>query len=117
MDLIFWIKLLHTLVFFFASACIGYVVYCGVTNKTDGYLWASIAVVSLIGVAYAANGFECLLSSIIYRLAGRRDVADIFFPDWFANNIMPVSTPIFVIGTALVLRNQYFRRKANMRLH
>jgi len=51
MELIFWIKLLHTLVFFFASACIGYVVYCGVTNKTDGYLWASIAVVSLIGVA------------------------------------------------------------------
>ena len=115
MDSIFWVKLIHTLIFFFASICIAYVVYCGVSGKVNRYLWASIAIILLIGVSYAANGFECPLASLVYRLAGRRGVPDIFFPDWFASNIMPVSTVIFVIGAALVVRNRYFRRKSNKR--
>jgi len=68
-------------------------------------------VVSLSGVAYAVKGFERLLSSIIYRLAGRRDLADIFLSDWLALKIMPVSTPVFLIGTTLVVRNLCVQRK------
>ena len=92
MDWIFWIKLIHTLVFLFASGCIIYVVYCGVTGKSNRYLIASLVIVLAIGVIYAINGFECPLATLVHKLAGRRDVPDIFFPNWFANNIMLVST-------------------------
>jgi hypothetical protein len=113
MDLIFWVKLTHTLIFFCASACIIHVVYCGVADRTDKYLWASVAIVGAIGLIYAANGFECPVATLVYRLAGRRNVADIFLPDWFARNIVPVSTPIYLIGMALVARNWYRHRKSD----
>jgi predicted Na+-dependent transporter len=111
MDWIFWIKVVHTLIFLFASSCILYVVYCGVAGKTGNYLWVSIGIVFAIGVIYAINGFECPLATLVHQLAGRRDIADIFFPDWFANKIMPVSTIIYLIGIALVFRNLYRDRK------
>lgn len=90
-----------------------YIVYCGVVGKTNNYLWASIGIVFLIGLTYAVNGFECPMASLVYQLAGRRDVPDIFFPNWFARNIMPVSTVIYVVGVVLVARNAFRNRKSN----
>jgi predicted Na+-dependent transporter len=113
MDWIYWIKLTHTLIFFFASACILYVVYCGVVDKANNYLWSALGIVFLIGLVYAANGFECPLATLVHQLAGRRNVPDIFFPDWFANKIMAVSTLIYLVGVALVSRNLYRDRKSN----
>lgn len=113
MDWIFWTKLIHTIVFLFASSCIIYVVYCGVVGKTDRYLAWSVGIVFLIGIIYAINGFECPLATIVHKLAGRRDVPDIFFPDWFANRIMIVSTVIYIIGLMLVFKNLYRKRKSN----
>lgn len=92
------------MIFFFASACIVYVVYCGLVGRINGYLWASIGIVFAIGVTYAANGFECPLATLIHRLADRRDISDIVFPDWIANKIMPVSTVVYLIGIGLVAK-------------
>ena len=112
MDTIFWIKLIHTLIFAVASVCIMFIVYCGITGKINRYLWMAIGIIFAIGIIHAANGFECPLTTLVYRLAGSRDVADIFLPDWFARNIIPVSTVVFVIGIALIVRSEYRRRKA-----
>jgi hypothetical protein len=113
MDWIYWTKLAHTLIFFFASACILYIVYCGIAGKTNKYLWASIAIVFIIGLTYAINGFECPVATVVHHLAGRRDVPDILFPDWFARKIMPVSTIVYLAGIALVARNRKRERKSN----
>ena len=112
MDWIFWTKLTHTIIFFFASTCILYTVYCGITGKKNRYLWGSMGTVLMIGLIYAVNGFECPLATLVHHLAGRRDVPDIFFPDWFARNIMPVSTIIYVVGVILVARNVYLDNKS-----
>ena len=69
----------------------------------------------MIGLIYAVNGFECPLATMVHQLAGRRDVPDILFPDWFANKIMPVSTGIYVVGVVLVGRNLYLKKKSNKR--
>ena len=50
--------------------------------------------------------------TIVHHLAGCRSVADIFFPDWFANKIMPVSAGVYVVGAALVARRLYRDRKS-----
>ncbi len=102
MDPVFWIQLIHTLVFLFVSACILYVVYGGIVGRLDRRLWAAAGIVLLVGLTYAVNGFECPLATLVHHVAGRRDVADILFPNWFARNIMPVSTGIFVVGLVLV---------------
>jgi hypothetical protein len=93
-----------------------YVVYCGIVGKASRYLIASLGLVLAIGIIYALNGFERPLATIVHKLAGRRDVADIFFPDWFANKIMLVSTVIYLIGVALVAGNLYRVSKSNKRL-
>lgn len=114
MDIIYWIKLIHTLIFLLASVCMLYIVYCGIAGRTDRYLWMAIGIIFAIGIIHAANGFECPLTTMVYRLAGRRDVADIFLPDWFARNIMPVSAVIYAIGVMLIIRRQYRIRKENI---
>ena len=116
MDWIYWTRLVHTLIFFFASGCILYVVYCGIAGKTSRSLIVALGIVFAIGLIYAINGFECPLSTIVHQLAGRRDTPDIFFPDWFANKIMPVSTVIYLVGVVLVGRNLYRNRKSNKHL-
>ncbi len=113
MDWTYWTKLAHTLIFFFASACVMYVVYCGVAGKINNYLWAALGVVFIVVLIYAANGFECPLTTLVHRLAGRRDVPDIFFPDWLARNIMPASTVIYVVGAVLVARHMCQARKSD----
>ena len=115
MDWIFWTRLVHTLIFLIASSCIVYVVYCGIVGTTNRTLFVSLGFVFAIGVIYAINGFECPLATIVHQLAGRRDVPDIFFPDWFANKIMTVSTAIYIVGVLLVSRNLYRDRKSNKR--
>ncbi len=117
MDWIYWTKFLHTLIFFFVSACIVYIVYCGIVGKTNRFLMASLGIVLAVGVIYAINGFECPLSTIIYKLSGRHDISDIFFPDWFANKIMAISSTIYLIGVALFARNLYREKKSNKRFH
>jgi hypothetical protein len=112
MDLIFWTKLIHTAIFFFVSFCILYIVYCGIVGKTNKRLWTSIGVALIVGLIYAANGFECPLATLVHQLTGRRNVSDIFFPDWFARNIMPVSTIIYLVGVLLVVRNLYRDKKS-----
>ena len=71
----------------------------------------SMGVATSIGAANFLNGFECPLTTLIYHLAGRRDVADIFLPTWIAELIMPVSAVIFAVGVALVARNHYLDRR------
>jgi hypothetical protein len=110
---IFLVKLLHTVVFVFASICILYVLWAGLTGTaTSGRLLAAIVIPLGIGVLWWLNGRECLLSSVIYRLAGGdRTQADIFLPDWVASRIMPVSTFLLAAGAGLVLWRRFKERK------
>jgi hypothetical protein len=106
------IKTLHTAVFLVASTCILYALYCGIVGRASRkLLLAAIAIPSLIGMLWWLNGRECLLSSMIYRLAdGDRTQADIFLPDGMARLIMPVSTPLLALAIVLVLWRQLMHR-------
>lgn len=106
------IKTLHTVVFLFASACILYALVCGITGRTSRiWLRVAIAVPTAIGILWWLNGRECLLSSMIYRLAdGDRTLSDIYLPDTAAQMIMPISTFLLVLAVLLVLWRVFTRR-------
>jgi hypothetical protein len=101
--LVFLIKALHTAVFVFASACILYVLRCGIVGRASPrMLVASIAVPSIAGILWWLNHHECILTSAIYKLSGGdRSQPDIFLPDWISRRIMLGST--LVLGPALCL--------------
>lgn len=106
------IKALHTAVFLFASGCILYALGCGVSGRASRlWLRGAIAVPTAIGIMWRLNGSECLLSSLIYRLAdGNRALSDIFLPDAVASRIMPVSTSLLALAVALALWRSLTRR-------
>jgi hypothetical protein len=106
------IKALHTAVFLFASGCILYALSCGITGRASRvWLRPAIAVPTGIGVLWWLNGRECLLSSVIYRLAdGDHTVSDIFLPDAVASRIMPVSTTLLALAVGLILWRLFTRR-------
>jgi len=110
--LIFLIKALHTSVFAVVSVCVLYVLLCGWRGRASRRpLLASIAFPVLIGVLWLLNGHECVLSSLIYRLAnGDRSTSDIFLPVWFARWIMLGTTLVLLAGSGLVLWRTLTRR-------
>lgn len=105
MSALFWIKLLHTLVFLVESAAILFIVYSGLFNvRGTGLLIAVILVLTEI-VVFVANGTRCPLTKLARRLGdttGNDFIADIFLPERFARLIPLVCGSLAVIGLLLV---------------
>lgn len=106
------IKALHTAVFVFMSGCIAYALYCGIAGRASRrWLNAALLLPTLVGVLWWLNGRECVLSTLIYRLAdGDRNQPDIFLPDWLSPWIMTGSTPLLVLAAILASWRQLAHR-------
>lgn len=97
------IKVVHTLVFFFLSACVVLVVYSGVSDRVTPWTWLGIGLIVLEGVALASCGGKCPLTVLAERQGAiQAGVADIFLPRWFADRIFPLCGTAFLIGCLLV---------------
>jgi hypothetical protein len=101
---LFLIKLAHSLIFLFMSACVLFVLYSGVANKATK--WSYIAIVLLIaeGIALILNDGRCPLATLAEQLGAESGtVSDIFLPAWFAPHVVPVCTIPFLIGVGLIV--------------
>jgi hypothetical protein len=112
--LILAIKLFHTLVFFFLSACILYILYCGIANRYSRKTTAAIVLIVFEGIVLVLNGWQCPLTSLAQSLgAAQPDVASLFLPRWLADHIFGICTPLFLASSALLLIRRMTARKAN----
>lgn len=106
MSALFWIKLLHTLVFLVESAAILYILYSGIFNvRGTGLLIAVILVVAEI-VVFVGNGTRCPLTKLARQMGdatGNDFIADIFLPERFARLIPMVCGGLAMIGLVLVV--------------
>lgn len=87
---LFWIKLLHTLVFLVESAAILYIVYSGVFNVGGTALVIAVVLVLAEVIVYLGNGAHCPLSVVARRLGdatGNDLLADMFLPSRFTRLI------------------------------
>lgn len=105
MSALFWIKLLHTLVFIVESAAILYILYSGLFNvRGTGLVIAVILVMAEI-IVYVGNGTRCPLTKVARQLGdatGNDFIADIFLPERFARLIPMVCGGLAVIGLLIV---------------
>ena len=100
---IWYVKLIHTVIFVVLSACVLYVLVSGVLNRITLWTWISIAAIVAEGVVLAASGGKCPLTIVAERLgAADGRVADIFLPPWFADRIFPICGTVFLVGCALI---------------
>lgn len=109
---IFLIKLLHSVIFVFMSACVGYLFYAGLTATYDWRLAFAVGAVLLEGVVLLLSGRRCPLNTLAKRLgdeSGDDLIADYLLPQWAVRRTVPFCTSVFVLGLVLVLLTYLLR--------
>ena len=104
---IFWVKFVHSLIFFMMTACILYVLYSGVFDRVG---WLTLFCILLVigeSAAVAINRWRCPLTTMAEDL-GAEDgsVTGIFLPRWLADRVFVIWGPAFLGACVLVLVRQ-----------
>ena len=100
---IFYIKALHSVIFFFFVGCLAYIGYAAATRRFDGWLVLAIAAISIEGVILWLNKWHCPLTKLAERYgAGNGSVTDIFLPPVIARNAFRISLSLAIVETAFL---------------
>lgn len=100
---LFYIKLTHTVIWFFYVCIICYILYAGIYRKLDAYLWTAIGLVVFEGFVLLLFKGKCPLTVVGAKYSESREVGfDIFIPQWLARHNKLIFTTIFMIGVAIV---------------
>ena len=109
MGKLFWIKLVHTLIWAFFVGVIFYVLFSGITGNINTFTWVAMALVIGEGLVLLIFKMFCPLTLLARKYSdSTKDNFDIFLPNWLARNNKLIFTTIFLIGLALVLIRVYF---------
>ena len=102
---IFLLKLVHSLIYVFMSACLGYLFYAGVTATYDWKLVFAGGMICLEGVILLLSGRRCPLSTLAKRLGDEsgNDLIGDLLPAWAVRLTVPFCTLVFVSGLVLLL--------------
>jgi len=100
------IKTIHTIIWFFFNAVLGYLFYAVITNKIDILVWVAIGFIVLEGMVLAIFKGICPLTIIARRYSdSQKDNFDIYLPNWLAKHNKLIYTIIFIlIISALIYR-------------
>jgi len=102
---LFWVKLLHTIIFLVESAAIFYILYSGLWNVRGTGLLVAVIVVLAEVLVFVANGTHCPLTKLAQQLGdktGNDFVADIFLPERFARLIPFACGGLALLGLLIV---------------
>lgn len=95
---IFAIKFVHSIIFFFMVACLGYILYCAIIHRYDWTLLLALMAIFIEGLALLLNRGRCPLTSLAERHgAANGAVTDIFLPEWLTRHTFKISTTLFII--------------------
>lgn len=95
---IFVIKFIHSIIFFFMVACLGYILYCAAARRYDWTLLVALIAIFIEGLALLLNRWRCPLTSLAEKYgAANGAVTDIFLPDWLTRHTFKVSTALLTI--------------------
>ncbi|MAP55216.1 hypothetical protein [Altibacter sp.] len=102
--MLFWIKILHTIIWIFFVTVIGYILYSGISGNLTMYTWIGIVLVLAEGLVLLIFKMFCPLTLWARKYSGSTQANfDIFLPNWLATYNKIIFTSLFVIGMILVL--------------
>ncbi len=82
---LYYIRIIHTIIWVFFVTLIFYVLYCGIIGDINRYTWIAIGLVFLEVFTIVAFNFICPLTLLARRYSdSRADNFDIFIPWWLA---------------------------------
>jgi len=103
---IFIIKLAHTLIYIVMVIAIFIILYSGITETYN--LWLYISLLLLLGesAVYLANGKTCPFTNLAKKYGDDKGyVGDIFMPKKIADNTFYVFGALFLLGIVILLLN------------
>lgn len=101
---LFWIKLVHTAIFWVLSLCVLHALYSGIADRVTLWTWVAVGLLLFESVVLVASGWVCPLTLLAERQgAADGSVSDLFLPKWFSDRIFPVCGTLFAVALALIL--------------
>ncbi|EKQ57235.1 MULTISPECIES: hypothetical protein [unclassified Clostridium] len=97
---LFYLKLIHTIIWAFYVFIFCYILYAGIYNKIDLYLWIAIGFEIIEVVILIIYKGKCPLTILGYKYIDNPEIGfDIFLPRWLAkyNQLIYGSGLIIVI--------------------
>jgi hypothetical protein len=101
---LFYIKLVHTIIWLFYVVVIFYILYAGIWNKIDVYTLIAIGLVVLEGLILLAFRWRCPLTVLGLKYTENNDVGfDILIPKWLAKNNKIIFGTLYGVGVIIVI--------------
>jgi hypothetical protein len=105
---VFFIKMVHTVIFLYMSVCLLYILYAGITRAFGLILVVAICSILVEGVVLLLNRGRCPFTVLAEKHGAKSgSVTDIFLPDYIARNTFRFSTVLFALEMVL-LAVRYF---------
>ena len=105
---IFWVKFIHSVIYFFMVACLIYIFYCALIKRYDWTLVIALAGIFCEGIVLLFNRFTCPFTNLAEKYGAEHGaITDLFLPQWCAKHTFSVSTIIFT-GELIWLAIGYF---------
>jgi hypothetical protein len=102
------IKTIHTAIWATVEAAVGYLIFSGITKRTNRLVTASAILVVAETAIFTVNGFTCPLTQLAESVgADSGSVTDIYLPRRLAENLPAIHIPLAVV--ILYLHRQRFR--------
>jgi hypothetical protein len=101
---LFYLKLIHTIIWIFYVLIISYIVYAGIYNKINLYVWIAIGLVIIEGIILIIFKGKCPLTILGYKYTDNQQVGfDIYLPKWLAKYNKMIFGTISVIAILIVI--------------
>ncbi|MGY1699818.1 SRPBCC family protein [Geodermatophilus sp. SYSU D00766] len=92
----------HTAAWFVVESCVGWLLWSGLTGRSDRRAAVAAAVVTGECLVFAGNGFRCPLTGLAEAAgAASGSVTDLYLPRWFARSLPAVHVPLLVLIAVL----------------
>ena len=96
LDKIFFIKLVHSLIFFLMVGCLAYILYSGITKTFNGVLLFALIAFLIEGITLIINRWRCPLTTLAEKYGAEKGtVTDIFLPAIISRNVFKISIVLF----------------------
>ena len=91
-------KVVHTAAWFSIESCVAYLLYAGLSGRTDRRAAIAAGVVFGESAVFAANRFRCPLTELAQSLGAESgSVTELYLPRWFAHNLPAIHVPLLVL--------------------
>ncbi len=96
LDKVFFIKLVHSLIFFFMVGCLIYILYSGITKTFNWVLLFALIALLIDGITLILNKWRCPLTTLAEKYGAEKGtVTDMFLPAIISRNVFKIAIVLF----------------------